>query len=102
MIFQKKNPVPQIYRKRYSNEFEYMFILSKGKVKTHNPIMIDCKHAGLELRSTTYKNYSKSEQKRRKLANPVKNRNNIDMNFLVRVDLDQDQFASIEDNNEFD
>ena len=37
-----------------------------------------------------------------KLANPVKNRNNIDMNFLVRVDLDQDQFASIEDNNEFD
>lgn len=72
MIFQKKNPVPQIYRKRYSNEFEYMFILSKGKVKTHNPIMIECKHAGLELRSTTYKNYSKSEQKRRKLANPVK------------------------------
>ena len=37
-----------------------------------------------------------------KLANPVKNRNNIDMNFLVRVDLDQDQFASTVDDNEFD
>lgn len=30
MIFQKINPVPQIYRKRYSNVFEYMFVFSKG------------------------------------------------------------------------
>ena len=37
MIFRKRNPVPQIYRKRYTNEFEYMFVLSKGLVKTHNP-----------------------------------------------------------------
>ena len=72
MIFRKKNPVPQIYRKRYSNEFEYMFIFSKGIVKTHNPIMVPCLHAGLELKSTTYKNYSKKEQIRSKLANPVK------------------------------
>lgn len=72
MIFRKKNPVPQIYRKRYNNEFEYMFVFSKGVVKTHNPIMVDCLHAGLELGSTTYKNYSKGEQVRTKLANPVK------------------------------
>lgn len=72
MIFRKRNPIPQIYRKRYSNEFEYMFVFSKGTVKTHNPIMVDCAHAGLELGSTTYKNYSKKEQKRVKLANPVK------------------------------
>ena len=38
MIFRKQNPIPQIYRKRYSNEFEYMFVFSKGRVKTHNPI----------------------------------------------------------------
>jgi len=74
MIFKKKNPIPQIYRKRYNNEFEYMFIFSKGSVKTHNPIMVDCLHAGLELGSTTYKNYSKSEQKRGKIANPVKSK----------------------------
>lgn len=72
MIFRKKNPIPQIYRKRYNNEFEYMFVFSKGQVETHNPIMVPCLHAGLELNGTTYKNYSKAEQKRSKLANPVK------------------------------
>lgn len=72
MIFKKRNPIPQIYRKRYNNEFEYMFVFSKGTVRTHNSIMIPCLHAGLELNGTTYKNYSKLEQKRKKLANPVK------------------------------
>jgi DNA modification methylase len=72
MIFKKKNPIPQIYRKRYNNEFEYMFVFSKGNVQTHNPLMTPCLHAGLELGSTTYKNYSKGEQVRKKLANPVK------------------------------
>lgn len=72
MIFQKANPVPQIYRKRYTNVFEYMFVFSKGDVKTHNGIKIPCLHAGLELKGTTYKNYSKGEQVRGKLANPVK------------------------------
>lgn len=72
MIFKKQNPIPQIYRKRYNNVFEYMFVFSKGKVKTHNPIMVDSMHAGLVLNGTTYKNYSKKEQKREKLANPVK------------------------------
>jgi len=72
MIFQKTNPIPQIYRKRYSNIFEYMFIFSKGLVETHNPIKIDCLHAGLQLNGTTYKNYSKGKQTRSKLAKPVK------------------------------
>lgn len=71
MIFQKTNPIPQIYRKRYSNIFEYMFVFSKGEVKTHNPIKIDCLHADLQLNGTTYKNYSKGEQKREKMAKPV-------------------------------
>lgn len=74
MIFRKKNPIPQIYRKRYNNEFEYMFVFSKGVVKTHNPLMVDCLHAGLELNGTTYKNYSKNEQTREKMAKPVKDK----------------------------
>jgi len=74
MIFKKRNPVPQIYRKRYTNEFDYMFVFSKGPVKTHNPLMVDCLHAGLELRNTTYKNYSKNDQVRFKVANPVKDK----------------------------
>jgi len=73
MIFQKTNPIPQIYRKRYSNIYEYMFVFSKGKVEIHNPIMIDCLHAGLKLKGSTYKNYSKKKQKRGKQAKPVKN-----------------------------
>jgi site-specific DNA-methyltransferase (adenine-specific) len=72
MIFRKRNPIPQVYRKRYCNEFEYMFVFSKGGVKTHNPIMTDCLPAGLELNGTTYKNYSKANQVRKKLAKPVK------------------------------
>lgn len=72
MIFRKTNPVPQIYRKRYNNEFEYMFVFSKGTVLTHHALKMPCLHAGLELKGTTYKNYSKGEQKRGKLANPVR------------------------------
>ena len=73
MIFQKQNPIPQVYRKRYNNIFEYMFVFSKGTVKTHNPIKVPCLHAGLGLNGTTYKNYSKGEQKRAKIAHSVKN-----------------------------
>lgn len=72
MIFLKANPIPQIYRKRYTNVFEYMFVFSKGTVKTHNPIMIPCMHAGLELKGTTYKNFSTGTQTRGKMAKPVK------------------------------
>lgn len=72
MIFNKMNPIPQIYRKRYTNVFEYMFVFSKGTVNTHNPIMVPCLHAGLELKGTTYKNFSTGTQKRGKMAKPVK------------------------------
>jgi site-specific DNA-methyltransferase (adenine-specific) len=74
MIFRKINPIPQIYRKRYNNEFEFMFVFSKGPVKTHNPLMVNCLHAGLELNGTTYKNFSKNEQIREKMAKPVKDK----------------------------
>jgi site-specific DNA-methyltransferase (adenine-specific) len=72
MIFRKLNPMPQIYRKRYTNEFEYMFVFTKGRILTHNPIMVDCKHVG--SKPATYKNYSKNEQKRTKIANKVKSK----------------------------
>lgn len=47
MIYQKQNYVPLTHN-RYEQEFEYMFIFSKGKIKTFNPIMIPCKYAGTE------------------------------------------------------
>lgn len=73
MIYKKQNPIPQIFRNRYNNEFEYMFIFSKDSVTTCNPIKIPCKHAGLKLNGTTYKNYSANDNNDRvKLASDVK------------------------------
>ena len=46
MIWNKNNPTPQIKTKRYTQSFEYMFILSKGKPKTCNYILQDCLHIG--------------------------------------------------------
>lgn len=37
MIYKKKNPIPQNHN-RYEQCFEYMFVLSKGKPSTFNPI----------------------------------------------------------------
>ena len=53
MIWEKENPCPQVKQPRYQDVFEYMFILSKGKPKTFNPIMVPCKCAGQEYHSTT-------------------------------------------------
>lgn len=47
MIYQKQNYVP-LNHNRYEQEFEYMFVFSKGKPKTFNPITIPCKYAGTE------------------------------------------------------
>lgn len=45
MIFRKTNFMPTNH-KRYEQEFEYMFVFVKGKIKTFNPIRVRCKYAG--------------------------------------------------------
>lgn len=45
MIYQKINYVPLTHN-RYEQSFEYMFVFSKRKPKTFNPIMVPCKHPG--------------------------------------------------------
>ena len=52
MIWQKANPMPEVKQPRYNQSFEYMFIFSKGKPKTFNPIMEPCKCAGQNYDST--------------------------------------------------
>jgi site-specific DNA-methyltransferase (adenine-specific) len=47
MIYKKKRIVPLTHN-RYEQGFEYMFVFSKGKPKTFNPIMINCKYGGTE------------------------------------------------------
>lgn len=43
MIYRKKNPTP-IRGMRYQGCFEYMFVLSKGKPATFNPLMVEKKY----------------------------------------------------------
>jgi DNA modification methylase len=45
MIYEKINPIPQNHN-RYEQCFEYMFVLSKGKPKTFNPLQEPTKNAG--------------------------------------------------------
>lgn len=45
MIYKKQNYTPLTHN-RYEQEWEFMFIFSKGKPKTFNPIKIPCKYAG--------------------------------------------------------
>lgn len=61
---------------RYGQEFEYMFVFSKGKPKTFNPIMIPCKHAGEIHDGSTRKNRQSDGEEfdaKRKLVNPKVN-----------------------------
>lgn len=54
MIYRKLNYMPLNHR-RYDQEFEFMFILSKGSPKTFNPLITKCLTAG---DSYNYKNRS--------------------------------------------
>lgn len=49
MIYRKKNPIPYKHN-RYQPCFEYMFIFSKGKPKTFNPLLEETKNAGVASR----------------------------------------------------
>jgi len=53
MIYRKQNYIP-LTHKRYEQEFEYMFVFSKGKPKTFNPIMIECKTKGSKTKGRTF------------------------------------------------
>lgn len=54
MIWQKKNPIP-LNHNRYEQCFEYMFILSKDKPKTFNPIRVPCTTVGFTSRKRSNK-----------------------------------------------
>jgi site-specific DNA-methyltransferase (adenine-specific) len=74
MIYQK-NALPKNHN-RYEQDFEYMFVFSKNKLKTFNPIKIPCK---FPEKQTSRKNsyFSVTKEKNRsarsgKKRNPVK------------------------------
>ena len=53
MMYRKINYIPLTHN-RYEQEFEYMFVFSKGKPKTFKPIMVECKTKGSKTNSRTF------------------------------------------------
>jgi DNA modification methylase len=53
MIYAKRNPMPITPKAGYRPCFEYMFVFSKGKPKTFNPLMIEAITAGTKVRAST-------------------------------------------------
>jgi site-specific DNA-methyltransferase (adenine-specific) len=78
MIWQKTNPMPKVKTSRYFDVFEYMFIFSKGKPKTFNPIMVDCKFGG-KVYNSTCKNMGGESGRTKKtfVLNSQRYKNNI-------------------------
>lgn len=79
MIYAKKNYLP-LNHNRYENQFEYMFVFSKGKPKTFNPIMEECLHAGKINKGTIRKKVGSNAENSDELfqkngyGKPVKNK----------------------------
>ena len=46
---------PPLTHNRYEQKFEYMFVFSKGKPKTFNPIKEKCKYVGSDKRARTFR-----------------------------------------------
>lgn len=73
MIYAKSNPIPKNHR-RYEQQAEFMFILSKGIPKTFNPILEDSKYAGT-INKGTMRNSGKDDLQLKHGHNkPVKER----------------------------
>lgn len=79
MIYAKENWVPLTHN-RYEQQFEYMFILSKGKPNTFNPLTMPSIHSGKTItRSQDNQNENKSVRGRKykKVTSEEKRKPNI-------------------------
>lgn len=65
MIYQKNQFMP-LTHKRYEQSFEYMFVFSKGKPKTFNPIMLDCISKGSKKYRGKAKQYENTYSERKR------------------------------------
>jgi site-specific DNA-methyltransferase (adenine-specific) len=65
MIYAKVNPIPLTHN-RYEQQFEYMFVFSKGKPRTFNPITQPCKGAGGVNNHRSEKHYEDSHSMRKR------------------------------------
>ena len=65
MIYAKNSYMPLTHN-RYEQQFEYMFVFSKGKPKIFNPIMIDCISKGSKKYRGKAKQYEDSYSERKR------------------------------------
>ena len=65
MIYAKNNPIPLTHN-RYEQQFEYMFVLSKGKPSVFNPIKIPTKTGGSINNHKSEKHYEDSHSMRKR------------------------------------
>jgi len=73
-IYQKQNYKP-VNAKRYDNVFEYIFVLSKGKPKTFNPIMVE--KARVKKENGKYRQKDGTFKENIRKANKLKKHTNI-------------------------
>lgn len=62
MIYQKDNPPPVGGSNRYYQHFEYMFVFSKGKPKTFNPIMAERRNKWNDKRTERTKGFTRDKE----------------------------------------
>jgi DNA modification methylase len=87
MIWRKPNPVPQFPTiKRYTNDFEYMFIFSKGQPNTFNPLETRCKTAGRKVNRNTNSAFAEQSADRpRDVVTTTKNKKRLSNTWEIGV-----------------
>ena len=76
MIYAKNNPIPT-GGDRYGQQFEYMFILSKGKPNTFNPIKTECIKKGQNKTISTRNTDGRRDNYKENIVADTKKKNNI-------------------------
>jgi DNA modification methylase len=71
MIYQKDNPQPVGGSNRYYQHFEYMFVLSKGKPKTFNPILAERRNKWNDKRTERTKTFTRGKDGDKGVAKKV-------------------------------
>jgi site-specific DNA-methyltransferase (adenine-specific) len=78
MIYLKDNPVPVGGKNRYYQQFEYMYVFSKGSPKTFNPIIRDRRNKYNDKRTSRIKTFVREKN------GEFGNKRNIKLNERVK------------------
>jgi DNA modification methylase len=82
MIYLKNSYMPLTHN-RYEQAFEYMFVLSKGKPKTFNPVMVPCKTAGTKRQRGSAKQNETTYAERKRLEATTVNQTKQSPNYFI-------------------